>query len=138
MSEMKPPIPSEKPPVELKEIPVADKDASDQSAEKALLSAPARLKPFPWPILLAILTPLAVAGALMVPWQQQDHVLLLRIGWVSLSAVLPGLSLMAALGGFWQIRRRPAFSSLAILLAGSMTGLCLWMAQRIAESNWIE
>ncbi len=135
---MKPTPPVEKPPVGCQASPSRDGGVSDKSVEKAMSPAPTRSKPFPWPILLIVLAPLAAVGALMVPWQQQDHILLFRIGWISLSAILPGFGLMAVLGGLWQIRRRPVFSSLAILLAGSMTALCFWMAQRIAESNWIE
>lgn len=95
-------------------------------------------KPFPWPIFLAVASPLASAGLLAWFWMQEDLYLLGRTGWICLSVVLPGLSLMTILGSVAQFRRRPIFSSLALFLALATFLACVWGVRLVTEATWLD
>ncbi|MFZ4693608.1 MAG: hypothetical protein ACOYMV_00620 [Verrucomicrobiia bacterium] len=95
-------------------------------------------KPFPWPILLVLATPLASAGLLAWLWHQEDLYTLGRTGWICLSVILPGFGVMTILGGVAQLRRRPILSSLALLLAVATILACVWGFRIATEANWLD
>ncbi|MBI4026821.1 MAG: hypothetical protein HY360_17690 [Verrucomicrobia bacterium] len=109
---------------------MADKPVSD-----AVGPAP---KPFPWPIFLALLAPVVVGAGLAWEWHEKNVGFVLRAGWLSLCGLLPGFSVMTAIGSLAQLRRRPVLSLLAICLAAATFIACAWLAQHIADSPWLD
>lgn len=95
-------------------------------------------KPFPWPLVLALVVPLGVAGLLGWLWQQEDLYTLGRTAWICLSVVLPGFGVMTILGGVTQFRRRPIFSTLALLLAIATVAACVYGFQVVTEASWLD
>lgn len=137
-----PPSPSDtkpgKPPVRSRDIKPSESPAPKSTVtEKAPSPAHCR-KPFPWPILLVLATPLASAGLLAWLWHQEDLYTLGRTGWICLSVILPGFGVMTILGGVAQLRRRPILSSLALLLAVATILACVWGFRIATEANWLD
>ncbi len=99
---------------------------------------PVTRKPRPWPFLLVLLSPAVIAAFTFWQWQQQEYMSALRAAWVALCSVLPGLVLMAVVGGMVQIRRRPWMSAFTILLGGGTIVACFWVIQKIVETRWLD
>jgi hypothetical protein len=123
------------------ETPAAKPDAPKPppAPPAGAAGAPARArKPFPWPLLLTLASPLGAAGLLAWLWQQEDFYTLARTGWICLSVVLPGFAAMGIVGGVAQFRRRPIFSSLALLLAIATVLACVWGFRVATETTWLD
>lgn len=115
----------------------ASSDGKPKADRGAASPKPGR-KPFPWPLLLAAAAPLAAAGLLAWLWRQEDLYTLGRTGWICVSVVLPGFSVMTILGGAAQFRRRPIFSSLALLFAVATFLACVWGVRLVTEATWLD
>ncbi len=91
-------------------------------------------RPFPWPILLAILIPLGVGGLLSYHWTQQDQLQMLRTGWIVLCSFVPGFAIMVVIGSLAQIRRRPVLSSVSLILGAAYILGCWWAYDFIVKN----
>lgn len=90
-------------------------------------------KPFPWPFFLAMGIPLLIGGILYRLWDQQDILMILRVGWVALCSLIPGLAIMVIIGSLAQIRNRPIFGFLSFAMGGAMLWGCWWGFQQVME-----
>lgn len=91
-------------------------------------------KPFPWPICLSLLTCLYLAGIFSFGWYQQNLAAILRIAWISLCSIVPGLNLLAFIGAMTQFRKRPVLGVLTLILTLSVMAGCYWIIQLIIQN----
>ncbi len=94
-------------------------EISSLSAEKVI-----SIKPFPWPIWLAAAVFGGCLGFFVFIWYQQNYALFLRLGWICLCSVFPGLSLMIILGSLAQIRHHRFLSWFSMVLAAMIFISC--------------
>lgn len=91
-------------------------------------------KPFPWPLPLALVILITLVGIGLWGWYLNDYILLMRIGWVLLCSVIPGLFLMMIIGSISQIRSRPVLSSISLVFGIVCLSACLWTIQKIVQN----
>ena|SRR3989338_8169936 len=91
-------------------------------------------KPFPWPLPLALFIFITLVGIGFWGWYFNDYILLMRIGWVLLCSVIPGLLLMMIIGSISQIRSRPIIRSVSLIFGMICLSACLWAIQKIVQN----
>jgi hypothetical protein len=113
-------------------IPSAPKET--QSEEKA------KSKPFCWPLGLAILVPLVSSGLLVSQWLAPDYFNFLRLSWILITSVIPGLNVMVIVGSIAQFRSRPGTSLISLLLGIVSILFCWWGFHQMTElgSLWLK
>ena len=97
-------------------------------------------KPFCWPLALTVLTALASAGILFSQWLAPDYFQLLRIGWILITSVIPGLNVMVIAGSVAQFRLRPGTSLISLVLGIGSILFCWWAFHQMTElgSLWLK
>jgi hypothetical protein len=97
-------------------------------------------KPYCWPLVLTIVVPLASAGLLLWQWLAPEYFNFLRISWILITSVIPGLNLMVIVGSLAQFRSRPATSSASLVLGAASILFCWWAFYQMTElgSLWLK
>jgi hypothetical protein len=113
-------------------VPSAPKEMSSEERSKS--------KPFCWPLVLAILVPLISAGLLIWQWLAPDYFNFLRISWILITGVIPGLNVMVILGSITQFRARPGTSLVSLVLGIVSILFCWWAFHQMMElgSLWLK
>jgi hypothetical protein len=111
------------------EIEAAKETMIDPESAKSKASSPTAVS-FHWPIFLALAVPFIFLA--MVGWAfYQDYRLFLRIGWIGLCSVVPGLYLMVIVGSLSRFKRRPLVSLVSLLIGLAMLVGCYVAVQEI-------
>lgn len=112
---------------------IAATPAPSESSVESPLSEKQHSKPFCWPLLLTILVPLASGGLLLWQWLAPDYFSFLRISWILITSVIPGLNLMVIVGSIAQFRSRPGTSLISLILGIVSILLCSWAFSQMTE-----
>ena len=90
-------------------------------------------RPVAWPLGLAIVLPVLSLGLLAWQWYLPDYFQMLRVGWILVASVIPGLYLMIIIGSISQFKIRPWTSTISLILGFTAWGVCFWILQNVRE-----